>query len=262
MIARRFLRRPSSLPILTFHALDERATVISFSPRVFERGIARLHGAGYQALSLIDAADCVRRRQPFPTHSVVITFDDGYQSVYDEAFPVLQQYGMTATVFLCVGQRATTTADERLPSLEARAMLSWREIKEMQGAGISFGAHTLAHPDLTRIPVNHVETELRDSKAMIEDALGNQVNCFAYPFGRYDQRSREIARRYFACACSDQLGLVSNASDPFALERVDAYYLRTDRLFEIMFSRGFPWYVHARNLPRRIRRALRANISA
>jgi len=135
-------------------------------------------------------------------------------------------------------------------------MLSWAEIHEMQRAGISFGAHSLTHPDLTRISPQQVETEMRASKARIEDRLGTAVECFAYPYGRYDVRSRELARQWFACACSDTLGLVSACSDPWALERVDAHYLRTERRFDVVLTRWFPLYVGLQNVPRRLRRSV------
>ena len=245
-----------ALPILTFHALDDPPSVTSFSPRVFRRGIARLHENGYKTLSLTEAADCVRQRKLFPSRSIVITFDDGYQSVYDEALPVLRDYGMRATIFLTVGEMAAAGPASRLPSLSGRSMLSWREIREMSKTGIQFGAHTLTHPDLTRLPIDRIETEIRRSKAVIEDALGEPVTCFAYPYGRYDRRSREIVQKYFVCACSDKLALTTQASDLYALERVDAYYLRTDRLFAVMPTRLFPWYIAARSVPRHIRRAV------
>jgi peptidoglycan/xylan/chitin deacetylase (PgdA/CDA1 family) len=157
-------------------------------------------------------------------------------------------------------------------------MLAWREMREMQHSGINFGAHTLTHPDLTRLPFDRVQAEVCDSKAIIEDALGAPVACFAYPYGRYDHRSREIAWQHFACACSDKLGLVAAGSDPYALERVDAYYLRTDRLFDpyalervdayylrtdrlfdVILTGLFPWYIRARSIPRRIRRAFQGS---
>jgi peptidoglycan/xylan/chitin deacetylase (PgdA/CDA1 family) len=246
----------ASLPVLTFHVLDDLGTVISVSPGVFRRGMARLHEGGYRTLSLLEVADCLRRGAPFPDHSFVITFDDGYRSVYDEAFPVLQHYGLSATVFLTVGEKAAAGPSGRLPSLNGRAMLAWREIREMQRWGIAFGAHTLTHPDLTRLPFDRVEAEVRGSQAIIEDALGAPVACFAYPYGRHDRQSREIVRQRFACACTDRLGLVTACSDPYALERVDAYYLRTEWLFGLMLTRLFPWYIRGRGIPRRLRRAV------
>ncbi len=122
--------------------------------------------------------------------------------------------------------------------------------------GITFGVHTLTHPDLTRLPLDRVETEICGSKTIIEDALSTQVSSFAYPYGRYNRRCRDIVQQYFACACSDKLGLVTTNSDLYALERVDAYYLRTERLFDVMLTRLFPWYILARSIPRRIRRAI------
>jgi len=217
--------------------------------------MARLHENGFRTLSLLDAVDCLRRGMPFPDRAFVITFDDGYQTVYEEAFSVLQRYGMSATVFLTVGDIGTAKPAGRLPPLDGRSMLSWREIQEMQRSGITFGAHTLTHPDLTWLPDDRLEAEVCGSKRVIEDALGAPVACFAYPYGRYDQRSRELVRRHFACACSDKLGLVTPRSDLYALERVDAYYLRTDQLFGLQVTRWFPWYIRARSIPRRIRRA-------
>ena len=246
-----------SLPVLTFHTVHDQPSVIAFPPDVFARGLRRLHERGYRALSLLDAADCLRRRASFPVRSFVMTFDDGYQTVYENAFPVLQRYGMSATVFLTVGstQRGRTTG--RLPSFESRSMLSWDEIREMQRAGVSFGAHTCTHRDLTRLPDHEVRAEIVDSKNMIEDALGGAVSTFAYPYGRYDARVADLVRPHFLCACSDTLGLITRRSDVYALERVDAYYLRTDRLFDVMVTPLFPWYVRMRSVPRRLRRAYR-----
>lgn len=243
------------LPLLTFHTLHPEPSVNAVPPEVFARGMQRLHSNGYRTLSLLDAVDRVRRHLAFPARSFVLTFDDGYQTVYDEAFPVLQSYGMSATVFLTVGNKGRGSAAGRLPSQEGRSMLSWQEIREMQRAGITFGAHTCTHPDLTRLPGHRVEAEVGDSKAIIEDALGAPVSCFAYPYGRYDQRVAEVVRPHFLCACSDRLGLITQRSDPYALERVDAYYLRSHRLFDLMLTSLFPWYVRMRSMPRRLRRA-------
>src|SRR5438093_4152843 len=224
----------ASFPILTFHAVDERPSIISFPPRLFQRGMARLHERGYRTLGLLELVEYLHRGVPFPERSLAITFDDGYQSVYEQAFPILQRYGFSATVFLTVGVKGNGTEAGRLPSMSGRSMLSWREIKEMQRWGIKFGAHTLTHPDLTHLPFTQVESEICDSKVIIEDALGAPAASFAYPYGHYDDRSREIVSHYFSCACSDKLGLVRTNSDLYAIERVDAYYLRTARLFAAM----------------------------
>ncbi|MGH7824582.1 MAG: polysaccharide deacetylase family protein [Candidatus Binatia bacterium] len=247
-------------PILTFHAVDDRASVISFPPSLFERGMARLYHGGYRTISLPELAGCLCRGTAFPERSFAITFDDGYQSVYDGAFPILQRYGFSATVFLAVGENTKCAESERLPSMCERSMLSWREIREMQRSGIDFGGHTLTHPDLTRLPPEHVEREVVNGKSVIEDALSVSVAGFAYPFGRYDDRCREVVSRHFVCACSDKLELIRHNSDVYAMERVDAYYLRSDRSFGAMLTRLFPLYIGALAIPRRVRRSVQEHI--
>ena len=244
----------TALPILTFHALDDESSVISFPPDTFRRAMARLHAGGFRALSLREVLERLRRRDPLPPRAFALTFDDGYRSVYAEALPVLARYGMAATVFLTPGQDAREGA--RLASREGRTMLSWDEIREMQRSGIAFGAHTLTHPDLTRLPADAAAREICESKARIADALGADVDLFAYPYGRHDARCRAIVSRNFTGACADRLGLVTARSDRFALPRVEMYYFRSDRLFSLVLGGFLGSYLRVRAVPRRIRRVL------
>ena len=114
----RLISVAGSLPILTFHSIDDSASVISFSPPVFRRGMARLYESGYRTLNLVDAVERLRQGQSLPPRSFVITFDDGYQNVYGEAFPLLQRYGLSATVFLTTRKKGMTGSAARLPSLD------------------------------------------------------------------------------------------------------------------------------------------------
>jgi peptidoglycan/xylan/chitin deacetylase (PgdA/CDA1 family) len=241
------------LPILTFHALEDLPSVTSFPPKLFRFGLTMLHEHGYRTISLLEVADCLRTKKSFPGKSFVITFDDGYETVYKLAFPILQNYGMSATIFLTVGAKGTQKAEERLPSLEGRSMLNWHEIQEMKRWGIEFGAHTLTHPDLTHLPRDRMEMEICDSKKIIENILGTPISCFAYPYGRHDECVRKLVQHHFTCASSDKLGFVTPNSEIYALERVDAYYLRTEKLFNLMLTSWFSWYIWSRRFPRWIR---------
>jgi peptidoglycan/xylan/chitin deacetylase (PgdA/CDA1 family) len=251
-------RGKASVPVLTFHALDDAASPIAFPPALFKGLMRQLFDAGYHTVDLLSVAASIKAGKPFPERSFAITFDDGYQSVYEHGFPVLRQFGFTATLFLAVGASSGRSDTQRLPTLEQRRMLSWGEIREMGAAGIGFGAHTLTHPDLTRVAFDQARREIIVSKEIIENALGKAVHCFAYPYGRCDDRSRRIAKEHFACACSDRLALATGASDLFALERVDAYYLRAKIWSHLMLTPFFAGYIHLRNIPRSIRRACQA----
>jgi len=249
--ARRARNATSALPILTFHSLDQQSSAISFAPKMFAQSILALRGASYRTLALDVVADALEHQIALPDFAVALTFDDGYASVYRYGFPVLVEHQMTATIFLTVGK----TCSERLPSLEGRVMLSWSEIKEMHRNGIAFGAHTLTHPDLTRLTPLAGETEMRESQDRIVQKLGAKVSSFAYPIGRFDASSRASAQKYFTCAVSDRLGWVHGNSDPFTLARLDAYYLQNEKFFSALSARWFRGYVFARSVPRRLRRA-------
>ena len=106
-----------TLPVLTFHSLDEIGMVTSCPPAVFARGLEALARHGFQTLDLETIAAHLEQRRPFPERSLALTFDDGHASVYEQALPVLQRLGMKATVFLTVGDAATGGGSRsRLPS--------------------------------------------------------------------------------------------------------------------------------------------------
>ncbi|MGH9383019.1 MAG: polysaccharide deacetylase family protein [Vicinamibacterales bacterium] len=242
------------LPILTFHALDHEPAVYSLAPQIFRHGIRQLHAHGYTTIDLADVVARLRGGRTFPPRTVAITFDDGYWSFYAEAFPVLQEYGMSATVFIATGDPRHAASHERVPTLEGREMLGWSQIREMARAGIRFGAHSMTHPDLRTLSDQDVSREILGSRDALEDRLGEAVSSFAYPFGRFDQRSRAIVQEHFMAGVSDALGFVGPSSDSWTLERLDTYYLRSERRFNTFFEPWFPSYIRARNVPRRLKR--------
>lgn len=244
------------IPVLTFHSIDDGRAPTSFGPALFARGMETLALDGYRAISLSEAASLAAAKRPFPEKSFVITFDDGYKNVYEKAFPVLAHHSFTATVFLTTGGGERTDDSCRLPALFGGEMLSWGEIRIMNDAGIDFGAHTLTHPDLTRLSHEDAEREIASSREVIERALGGPVTTFAYPYGKFDSGSLEIAAREFKCACSDELGLFTASSNPYAIPRVDAFYLRGERLFGLVGSPKLPLYLLLRGIPRTLRRRL------
>lgn len=192
----------------------------------------------------------------FPAKTFVLTFDDGYNSVYRHAFPLLQELNATATVFIAPNPRGETNGATPLPQLYGREMLRWHEIREMHAHGISFGAHTMTHADLTRCDDAQLDHELSTSQAVIAEALGQPIPSFAYPFGKFDARVRERAARWFEAAVSDRLGYVQTNGDRYTLKRVETYYLLSPWAADGLTRAWFPHYLTARNIPRSLRRAL------
>ena len=244
------------VPILMYHAVHERRSVISIPPALFAWQMGWLHENGYGVIPLSRLVQHLRSGDELPDRTAVITFDDGFESVYTSAFPVLTRYGFPATVFLvpdyCGQSNDWPSQPRTVPRL---GLLSWEQIGEMHRHGLEFGGHTLTHPRLDRLAPDEAEREIVGSKAEIEDHLGRSVELFAYPYGRYDAAAETIVRRAHAGACTAHLRLVAPRSDPLALERVDAYYVQDPLLFRAMWNPTFSLYLG-------LRRPMRAIASA
>jgi peptidoglycan/xylan/chitin deacetylase (PgdA/CDA1 family) len=189
-----------------------------------------------------------------PVKTVVLTFDDGFRNFYTEAFPVLSEFNFRATVFLVTdfcGKYNDWPGNP--PQLPRSELLSWQEIRELNEYGIEFGSHTRTHQDLTKPTPGIVEAEIVESKAAIANALGREAVTFAYPFGRSSAANRQIARANFEAACSTDLGKVRVGSDFSSLNRIDSYYLKNQRLFEMFPSAVFDNYMTFRQVMRNVK---------
>jgi peptidoglycan/xylan/chitin deacetylase (PgdA/CDA1 family) len=123
-----------------------------------------------------------------PVTRIAVTFDDGYESVYSDAYPEMEQRGVRGTVFPVVDSIGDyNTWDVRL-SRRRFKHLSWPQLRELAAGGFEVGSHTLSHRDLTRLDPKMLRSELRDSRAVLEDRLGKRVTCLSYPFGRFSPR--------------------------------------------------------------------------
>ena len=245
---------PYRLPILTYHSLDSSRSVISTSPSSFRRQMEWLHQQGFQTLSLAEAAKLVRIGQPFRERTCVVTFDDGYETVYREAFPILQEVGFTATVFLITGYCGKQNSwPGHVSPVGEQSLLCWTQIEEMARHHIEFGSHTVTHPDLACLTHREAEREMQDSKQMIQERIGRGVEVFAYPYGRYAPWTVDLAREHFSGACSTILGKVTSEADSALLPRVDMYYLSSQWLIESLDTRGMDWYLGVRRAVRAVR---------
>lgn len=250
----------NKVPILTYHSIDESGSVISTAPEVFRRQMRHLSENDYHVVSLETLVKSVIENKTSSPKTVALTFDDGFQNFYTTAFPVLEQYGFKATVFLvtdCCDNQNVWEADS--PDIPTSKLLSWTEIKELHKCGIEFGSHTRTHPDLTRISNAAATREITESKAAIENALGAEVTTFAYPYGRFNTAVRAIAGKTFAAACSTNLGKIGRTSDFFSLERVDAYYLSEPKVFNSLSSKTFDRYLRFRQSLRQLKSLVSRN---
>ncbi len=212
--------------------------------------------AGYESVSLSAVCRWLNGEDELPARPVVITFDDGYASVYEEAWPLLQTLGLQATLFLIA---AYCGKDNQWPSQPAfiprRPLLTWEQAAEMASGGCELGAHTCTHPPLPTLDAGAAMREIRGSQEAIVARLGVRPNFFAYPYGQTNPALTTAVRRHFQGAVSTRLGLATSQSDPYLLERIDAYYL-SPRWIKRMQHPLFRAYLQARRLLRAVRRRL------
>ena len=246
------------LPVLTYHSIDDSGSVISIAPRIFRRQMAFLAEHRFRVLPLTEAVACLTEARPFPKRAVAITFDDGLQNNYTEAFPCLREHGFPATVFAIAGRVGGDNNWQGQPaSIPRLPLLSWAEMEEMNQNGIAFGAHTMRHLPLTLLSPADAEAEIRDSQNLLEQRLQTPVRHFAFPYGAYNEELKQIADSRFDATFSARLALISGQSERSDLERVDVYYLRS--LPRFGFLRSLPLlkrYLAGRNALRNLRAAL------
>jgi peptidoglycan/xylan/chitin deacetylase (PgdA/CDA1 family) len=242
------------IPILMHHAIDDRPSPVFTAPAVFAAQVAALAENGYRSLSLGALYRGLAAGEALPARSVVFTFDDGYRSVYDCAWPVLRRYGFGATVFLITGYCGR---DNRWPGQPAATplatLMTWAQIERLAADGCEFGAHTHTHRPLSALSAAAVEDELQTSQAVIAAHLGRAPDAFAYPYGDSSPQAKACVQRHFAGAVGTDLGLASAASDRYALPRIDAYYLPPAAV-RSLHTAGFRYYLALRQQLRRLRR--------
>lgn len=193
-------------------------------PRRFASHLRALRRGGYAPVSLAQVQAYLTGHAALPENAVAITLDDGYADNYTEAFPILQQYRVPATVFLAVntlgGENRWMTAN----GYPRRPMLDWVQIQEMQSAGIGFGSHTLSHPRLSTLDRRAAQAEIAGARQALEDRLGAAVEHFAYPYGDWSAETVELVREAgHRLACSTRCGFNRPDVDPLLLRRIDVY---------------------------------------
>jgi peptidoglycan/xylan/chitin deacetylase (PgdA/CDA1 family) len=207
--------RPQAIvPILIYHSIrpyrpTDTAGVRKYiaTPQTLENELAYLKENGYTSVTFTDLTRSVTSGVPLPPRSVIISFDDDWQTQYTYAFPLLKKYGFKATFYVWV------------IVVGMRNHMTWDEVKELDAAGMEIGCHTMTHPYLTRIKDDAtLRREIFGAKQRIEQRIGKPVTSFAYPFGQYNERVVAIVKEAgFTSARSTWPGVTHTAEGLFSL---------------------------------------------
>jgi len=204
--------------ILQYHFIStETPPVTSTSPADFLRHMDYLADNGFSILPLEELIDRVRSGESVPDFSAAISFDDGYLSVYTEAFPILQQRNWPFTVFV------TTGLLESNPDLYA----NWEQIREMAAAGATIANHTTTHPYfLERINGEseaqwreRIRNEILEAEEQIRQETGQSHHLLAYPYGEFDPTIQQLVSELGFVGIAQHSGPFNSSSDFSALPR-------------------------------------------
>ncbi len=207
---------PVQIPILMYHAVHvmdpseaSNANLI-VDPDLFEAQIKALSKAGYYFLTPEEAYKAFTENA-LPAKKVVwLTFDDGNEDFYTIAYPILKKYKAKATNNVITGFVKKGNAGN----------LTVKQMKEMMAHGMSFQSHTVNHPDLSATDKATQKVELTDSIDFLENKLNTKVNTIAYPSGRYNQTTLDLAKKSYKLGLTTNEGLASAKDGLLSLNRV------------------------------------------
>jgi peptidoglycan/xylan/chitin deacetylase (PgdA/CDA1 family) len=186
---------------------DKMGYQLSTDPHRLESQIIALKQSGYRSLTMAQLIS-----KPNQDKVVALTFDDGYEDFYTNAYPILKKYGWTATVYV-------------ISAKLGGAYLTADQLKELSDAGIEIGSHTVHHLNLAHSSIAIQEKEIRESKQTLESIIGKPVVSFCYPSGGFTQETET---------------LVKNAGYTSATTTKEGAFAPTDNLFEIPRVRMSP----------------------
>ncbi len=230
------------IPALVYHKIGDRFEwgITRQRVRQFEQQMRYLKEQGYQSISIDQALDPENFQD---RKRVVITFDDSYESAYSHVFPILQDHGFTASIFVITGYVGKYNEWDVNWGRKFKH-LSWDQIKEMKEYGFSFGSHTVNHPDLTKLEKRFIEYELKRSKQMLEDRLSQEVDCLSFPFGKYNQEVEELARDIGYCKAFTICSKPQNSNSGSLVHgRLGMYLFDSPLTLKIKLERGKLFWV-------------------
>lgn len=172
-------------------------------------------------MPLADVAENCRSHDLPVQDNFSATFDDGYLSVYEHAYPALVSRNMTATIYIVADSIGGINIWDRRAGDQEEPMMSAAQVREMSDKGFEIGSHTLTHPHLTDIDDQQLKQELVDSKHKLEELTGKEVVSFSYPYGDLDERVvSAVMDAGYKYAVSTKLGLAYCSSE-FEIPRVN-----------------------------------------
>lgn len=211
-------------PVLCYHRVGgpRELGVTRVSPRTFRRQMQALAKAGWKTLSLAEFEVATNAPTSPHPHAFLLSFDDGYAELAEFAYPVIAEFGFTATTFLITDYIGKTNAWDIQYTRKPLRHLDWDAIETWKARGFGFSSHSATHARLTWLDEPRVTDELSRSRETLTKRLGTDAGvAVAYPFGAVDERVAGLAKGAgYALGFEGVRGV---DGDPLRLSRMPVY---------------------------------------
>jgi peptidoglycan/xylan/chitin deacetylase (PgdA/CDA1 family) len=198
------------VPIMMFHHVsdvipgDILGKSLTVKNTLFQQQLAYLKQHNYHTITMNQLFDALYFGGPLPVHPIILTFDDGYEDVYQFAFPLLKQYNYTGTFNIITGMANTP------------GYLTWDNIKAMLAGGMQIASHTVHHLDMGQLLLyskSKAQFEMQQSKATLQQEFGITIQQFCYPSGEpFRSESVTLQQEIVAMLAAD--GYIGATNDP------------------------------------------------
>jgi len=203
--------KPVSISILMYHEIGEGPDCLWVSAKDFYNQMKYLYDNGYQTITLSQATELLNGHYD-TSRKVVLTFDDGYDTFYSNAWPVLQEFNQQASVFIISGL------------VGKPGYMSWEQIDALAANNIEVGGHTRTHPLLPTLTPSKSSEEIVGAKQDIEARLGEKTFTFCYPTGKYNsQVVEQVKTAGYSAAVTMVQRRASSTDDLLLLPRLGVY---------------------------------------
>lgn len=214
------------VPVLAYHKIDLPTPDVKIrgaftSPGRFRKQLQYLKKRGFEFFTASELVEIYLDEGRYPKNAIALTFDDGWKDNYTNAFPILNEFKIRATVFLVPSCIGAVTANVTAEGEGAREHMSESDIREMSDCGIEFGSHSMNHKLFDRTAPEEIEREVVESKTYIESLLQKPCEVFAYPAGFFTDFARDAVRRSGYKAAFSTVYGPQDGSDRFALNRTE-----------------------------------------
>jgi peptidoglycan/xylan/chitin deacetylase (PgdA/CDA1 family) len=184
---------------------------LSVAPPRFESHLAYLRDAGYHIITLDDLLAFLATGQPLPAKPVILTFDDGYEDNFSNAFPLLKKYGAAAHFFVITD----------FVNQGRAGYMTWPQIEAMSAAGQRIGSHSRDHPNLAGQPTDYLVWQALGGMEAIQAHVGYHPCWISYPSGSYDDRVIAVYKSaHYVGGVSTEQGATHTLDRIFDLKRV------------------------------------------